>query len=574
MKVSIVIPVYNEEGNLEVIISKMVEVLEEYEETYDYELVIVNDNSTDWTQEIIDNLASKNARIKPVHRHSNPGFGNAVKDGFRNASGDIIVTMAGNKTDDPHDIPRLVRKIEEGYDVVYGSRFIEGGAVEGYPQARMFANRTFNNCVRLFFGMQHKDITNFFKAYRKEVIDDIGDDLEASGFDITVELPLKAHIMGFTGAEVPVTWRQGYDEEFKERSTLKYAKHLLKLFFTGNVISLKDLLGSVASGSKLKLLAALAFGIIVLLGIFSVSDYSKVYETLKNISLFYVLLGFAAISVAYIIRTWRWSVLLRTSGYTAPNVILFNSLMFGFLLNLLLPARVGDIARGAALKATEKTPMGISLTTIVIERAMDMFTLALLLGAGTMFLSKSTTVFAFVISLAIALLLVILLFIAYRYDTFISKKLEKRIPAVQGFMNSMKEGLKRMYHNPGALVLSIAISLPVWILEISGTYMAAMAIKYHIPFSLAAVAGIMSFISQTIPVTIAGIGIYDGTMAGVFTIFGVPYSTGLSLTLVDHYFIRTPVVIIFGAISTIHLGFASRVYFRRHKRFQKVATSF
>jgi hypothetical protein len=89
---------------------------------------------------------------------------------------------------------------------------------------------------------------------------------------------------------------------------------------------------------------------------------------------------------------------------------------------------------------------------------------------------------------------------------------------------------------------------------------AAMAIGYNIPFSLAAVAGITSFLAQTIPLTPAGIGVYEGTMAGVFVLFGIPRSTGFSLALVDH-FVRASVTIIFGMISTIHLGFASRAYF-------------
>jgi uncharacterized protein (TIRG00374 family) len=240
--------------------------------------------------------------------------------------------------------------------------------------------------------------------------------------------------------------------------------------------------------------------------------------------------------------------------------------MFGYFINDLLPARAGDIARGGALKAAEKTPMGISLTTIVIERAMDMFTLALLLGAGAMLLSRSTAVLTWAVaSFAIAFLLIVILFFAYKYDKVISSKLGRRIPAISGFMNTMKEGLDRIYYNPNALILSLALSLPVWFLEISGTYLAAMAIGYRIPFSLAAVAGITSFISQTIPLTIAGIGIYDGTMAGVFALFGVPYPTAFSLALVDHYFVRAPVTIILGVISTIHLGFASRSYFAGKK---------
>lgn len=573
MRISIVIPAHNEEGNLEVLISRLLPVLQEHEETQDYEVVIVNDNSTDRTPAIIEELAGKNPRIKTVHRHSNPGFGNAVREGFRNAAGDIIIPVMGDLSDDHEDIPKLVRKIEEGYDIAYGSRFIEGGATEGYPWAKMLANRVFNNVVRLLFGIKHKDITNAFKAYRREVLEGIGiEKLEANGFDLTVEIPLKAHIMGFRSAEVPVIWhgRERGEAKLKlSENATKYGIRLLNLFFIGNMISLRDLLGSAVSGSKLKLLSALVFGILLLIGIFSFSGYSQVYETIKNASLYYVFLGFIAITAAFFMRTWRWSVLLRTSGYVAPRNILFKSLMFGYFLNYFLPARAGDIARGVALKATEKTPMGISLTTIVIERAMDMFTLALLLGVGAVLLSSSNAVLTLAgVSLAIAFLLVALLFFAYKYDSFISRKLGKRIPAISGFMNTMKEGIDRIYYNPSALVLSIAISLPVWFLEISGTYLAALAIKYPIPFSLAAVAGITSFLSQTIPITPAGIGIYEGTMAGVFTLFGIPLSSGFSLALVDH-FVRASVTLIFGMISTIHLGFASRAYFLEMKR-QKV----
>ncbi len=120
------------------------------------------------------------------------------------------------------------------------------------------------------------------------------------------------------------------------------------------MISLRDLLGSAVSGSKLKLLGALVFGILMLIGILSFSGYSQVYETIKNVSLYYIFIGFLAITTAFFKRTWRWSVLLRTSGHVVPKDILFKSLMFGFFLNYLLPARAGDIARGAALDRIER----------------------------------------------------------------------------------------------------------------------------------------------------------------------------------------------------------------------------
>ncbi len=564
-EISIVVPAHNEAENLPNLLDELLSVLDKHAETRDYELILVNDNSTDNTGELIDEFGRKNPRIKPVHRYFNPGFGNAVKEGLKNATGEIIIPVMGDLSDDPEDIPKLVRKIEEGYDIAYGSRFIEGGATDGYPLAKMVANRAFNNVVGLLFGIKHKDITNAFKAYRKEVLASIGiGTLEASGFDLTVEIPLKAHIMGFTSAEVPVKWRGRERGEAKlklSENASKYGNRLLKLFIIGTIISLRDLFGSVVSGSKLKLLGTMLFGLLLLMGIFSLSGYSEVYETIKKASFFYVLLGFVTITTSFFMRTWRWSVLLRTSGYVVPRAILFKSLMFGYLLNYFLPARIGDISRGAVLKSTENIPMGISLTTIVIERAMDMFTLSILLGVGAVLLSRSTAVLTLAgISLAIAFLLVMMLIFAYRYDSFISRKLGKRIPELAGFMNMMKEGLRKICSNPSAVVLSVIISLPVWFLEISGTYLAAFAIGYPIPFSLAAVAGITSFVSQTIPITPAGIGIYEGAMGGVFVLFGIPLSTGVSLALVDH-FVRASVTLIFGLISTVHLGFASRTYF-------------
>jgi uncharacterized membrane protein YbhN (UPF0104 family) len=128
------------------------------------------------------------------------------------------------------------------------------------------------------------------------------------------------------------------------------------------------------------------------------------------------------------------------------------------------------------------------------------------LGLSTILLSKSGTVLTLSgISFAIAVMLILLLFLASKYDIFISRKLGNRIPAISGFLATMKEGIGKMFDNPSAMILSLVISLPVWFFEISGTYLAARAIEYPISFSLATVAGITAFISQTIPVTPAGI---------------------------------------------------------------------
>lgn len=232
MLVSLVIPAHNEEDNIEVLVKELIERLRE--NNINMEIIIVNDNSKDKTGEKAERLAEFYPFIRVVHRKPPAGFGRAIKDGFKVARGNLLIPVMGDLSDDPEDVLKLIKKAEEGYDVVYGSRFIEGGMIEDYPLLKLLANRCFNNLVRLAFGIKHRDITNAFKAYRKEVIEKIGiDNLESNHFDLTVELPLKAHILGFSSVEVPVTWHgrtSGVSKLKLTRMGHLYIKRLLSIF--------------------------------------------------------------------------------------------------------------------------------------------------------------------------------------------------------------------------------------------------------------------------------------------------------------------------------------------------------
>ncbi len=377
-----------------------------------------------------------------------PGFGNAIRTGFENASGDIIIPVMADLSDDPHDIPKLVRKINEGYDIAYGSRFCKGGATDGYPKMKMLANRAFNNSVRLMFGIRHKDVTNAFKAYRREVLDAIGiKNIEANGFDLTVEIPLKAHILGFKSAEVPVTWhgRERGEAKLKlSQNGHRYGSRLLKMFFVGNLVGLQDLFGSVAKGSQKNLFIAASIGILLLAVIFSLSGFSDILGILSNVSLGYVGIACLMVLLTFLFRTWRWSVLLRTAGYRVPSDTAFKCIMFSWFVNYILPARIGDFARGMALKTTEKTPLSISLPTIVIERAMDLIILALMLVVTMYFFARDSPLFsigagAFV--LGISLILVLLL--VSKYDYIILQKFGSRFQFLRETLPLFKEGIEQ-----------------------------------------------------------------------------------------------------------------------------------
>jgi uncharacterized protein (TIRG00374 family) len=565
--ISCIVPARNEEGNIAKVVDALSPVLGSSPLIRDYEIIIVNDNSTDTTGSLIDSLAKKDSHIRPVHRTSNPGFGNAVKSGMAEVKGDIIIPFMGDLSDNPRDIPRLVERIAEGYDVAYGSRFVEGGSLNNYPRAKLVANRAFNNLVRLSFGMPNRDITNAFKAYRKEVIDTIGiENLESSGFDLTVEIPIKAHILGFRSSEVPVSWYDRTAGEAKlklSRNGSIYGKRFMSLFFHGNLVALKDLFRFFVKGSWLGIILALFFGILILAFLFTLTGFSTIFSLLEKVSVFWILLSCTAILFSFVMRTWRWSVLLRSAGYVYPRDILFKCLMFSWFLNYLIPARLGDIARAVALKTTSDAPFGMTLSTIVIERIYDMVTLALLLGIASLFFFQSSFVYIEIGAFAIIAAMFCVLFIIYRYDETIIRFFEHRFPTIRQSLVLLKEGLVNIVRNPGAMALCFILSFPVWLLEIASIFFAARSIGYDLSFVYATTAGVVAFLAQALPLTPAGLGIHEASITGVLMLFSVPSATGMSIALVDH-FARGLVIYVLGLVATIHIAFASRWFFKKN----------
>lgn len=233
MKLSIVIPAHNEEANLPYVIEGIIAL--RAQKKWDCEIVVVDDNSTDNTPSIADDYARKTKKLVVVHRaEGDNGLGSALRAGTDKTKGDIIIWTMGDRSDDPKDIAKLVTKIHQGYDIVFGSRFVPGGKLHNYPPLKLLSNRLFNTVLRIGFGIKQKDITNGFKAFRREVINKI-EPLSCQDFDITVELPLKAKVAGFKVGEVPVSWTGrvvGVSNLKLSRTAKKYIGTSLKIWKT------------------------------------------------------------------------------------------------------------------------------------------------------------------------------------------------------------------------------------------------------------------------------------------------------------------------------------------------------
>jgi dolichol-phosphate mannosyltransferase len=144
--------------------------------------------------------------LNPCQNPPPYGFGRAVIQGLDHSHGDAIVIMMADESDDCRDVVRYWKLLNEGYDCVFGSRFVAGGGVIDYPRFKLLLNRLANLFIRLLFRIKLNDTTNAFKSYRREVIDGCRP-LIAPHFNLTVELPLKAIVRGFSWTTVPITWR-------------------------------------------------------------------------------------------------------------------------------------------------------------------------------------------------------------------------------------------------------------------------------------------------------------------------------------------------------------------------------
>ena len=204
MKLSVVIPARDEAGALSETVESIAARLDS--EQIDYEVIVVDDASADSTGDIVRAVAVTNQRVRYERSPLPPGFGYAVRHGLSQYTGDAVAIVMADSSDSPDDLIRYHRVLEAGYDCAFGTRFSHGGRVDGYPFAKLVANRLANWCIRALFHHGYDDTTNAFKAYRRAVIDDVAP-LLSNHFNLTVELPLKAVVRGHSYAIVPITWR-------------------------------------------------------------------------------------------------------------------------------------------------------------------------------------------------------------------------------------------------------------------------------------------------------------------------------------------------------------------------------
>ncbi|HUA21904.1 MAG TPA: glycosyltransferase family 2 protein [Bryobacteraceae bacterium] len=201
---SVVVPARDEEGRVGATVEHLYVELRVH--GIEHEIVVVDDGSADSTWSVLERTMARVPTLRPIQNTGEHGFGRAVTFGIDQAHGDAVVVMMADESDDCRDVVRYWEALNEGWDAVFGSRFIRGGGVIDYPAHKLLLNRLANLYLRVLFRAPLNDFTNAFKAYRRRALDGCRPFLSPH-FNLTVELPLKTIVRGYSWTVIPITWR-------------------------------------------------------------------------------------------------------------------------------------------------------------------------------------------------------------------------------------------------------------------------------------------------------------------------------------------------------------------------------
>jgi len=229
MTVAMIVPTYNECENVTPLTQEILAL-----GRVDY-IIIVDDHSPDGTGEIADELAAGDRRVVVIHRPGKQGLGRAYVAGFGKAlelGCTVIMTMDADFSHHPRYIPAMLDLIDEGRDIVIGSRYVPGGGTRNWGVQRQFLSAGANNFARLVLGLQAHDCTAGFRAYRRQVIESIPlEQIRSNGYSFLVEMLYRCQRYGFRVGEVPIIFedRRFGQSKISQQEIIKAVRTVFRL---------------------------------------------------------------------------------------------------------------------------------------------------------------------------------------------------------------------------------------------------------------------------------------------------------------------------------------------------------
>ncbi|WP_456369622.1 lysylphosphatidylglycerol synthase domain-containing protein [Geoglobus sp.] len=510
---SVIIPAHNEASRLESSIEKLVSYLSN--SFSEFEIIIVEDGSTDGTDEIARKLAEKYECVRHIHSDERLGKGRAVFEGVKAARYDVVIYMDADLSTDLAHIRDLVNAIEDGWDIAIGSRLVRGSETKR-PFVRELPSRVYNMLTRIMLGSSIRDHQCGFKAFRKDVVLELGKKVKDNHWFWDTELLVLAQREGLRIREIPVRWVHS------EESSVNVLKTSLYLFSR-----------LMRYSERSFLYFSLGVTLIIFASLIYIANPEKLIYAFREIDAAKVGLAFMVYPLSFIFRGIRFELLMRDirGGVSVGYAIMATSI--SQTLNVITPVRIGDLGR-AYVYAKKDVAYQTSFSGLAAERIYDVIAILIIALASIVFVGME---YFSMLVYALAFLGLIILGVVFLSRT-------------RGYVARVMEDAKSLIFSKKALMF-IPLSTAIWMIDVLVCYIILSSfdpVKIYIP----AFAVAMGNVVKILPLTPGGVGTYEATLTLILS-SAISSDRALAVAIADHA-VKNLSTLVLGLISSLKLG--------------------
>ena len=559
-EVSVILPAYNEAKRIRRTVDVTANTLKEI--TSSFEIIIAEDGSTDGTDEIAAELANTYEYVKHLHSDARQGRGRALNRAFKFASGDILCYIDVDLATDMKHLSELIDSIRyEGYDFSTGSRMMPASDVKR-PLKRGFASKGFNFLTRGFLRSKLYDHQCGFKGFKRDSLFKLLDSVENEHWFWDTELLVRAQHAGYSVKEFPVIWRHGGATKVDLiKDVIGMGLQILRLWW--------QLYGLSAMGCRKKAIMASFLAVILLTLIGTILGVQDIIVSAKTASLSTLMFAALVYIFSWPLRGARYQQILSRLDNPQPLVFLTGTIFISQSANVVLPARIGDIARAYILKQVKSIPLTTGFSSLAVERVFDIIAITTIGALAASIAAADIKLDYWITSMIYVSSGVIALFFAALFGLALSKNgsnhLKNIVCGLSGNTNKAARIAAQFIHEIGVVSVKpksfgvvLITSLMVWLVDIA-TCLAVLSAFPEITIASSSLLALVFLavavgnIAKIFPITPGAIGTYEAALTSVFALGGVDPVIGFTAAVLDHI-IKNSVTLLGSGVALSSFG--------------------
>ncbi|MFC6797369.1 MULTISPECIES: flippase-like domain-containing protein [unclassified Haladaptatus] len=581
VEVSVVLPAYNEEKTIEHTVKTTLDTLATFLPPGSFEVIVAEDGCDDRTPEIADEMEAEFPAVRHFHSDERLGRGGALERAFEASHGRTLVYFDTDLATDMKHLEELVESVRSGeYDIATGSRWMPGKEIDR-PAKRGIPSKGFNGLTRFFLRSDLLDHQCGFKAFDREALFDIMDDVEDNHWFWDTEVLVRAQKKGYRINEFAVEWTPMEDTKVDlVRDVFGMGSQILRVWYEFSV--------SPKINRKTTLGAGTLLTIVALLLMTQYIDFSQVITEMQGADP--VLIGVAAVIylVSWPLRGARYKDILNKLGFREKTGFLTGAIFISQTGNLVFPARAGDAVRAYVVKTRRKVPYPSGFASLTVERVFDLLTITVL--AGAVFILLALTGFTSVEGLSQAITQIsgergqsgryalylagfvgvaaisatALIVASARTESNHIRSFVTRISNdsyadyVAGVLERFAGDVQVVASDKRAFARVGASSLLIWTLDVLTAVVVFAAFGVDLPFTTLLAVGFFAVsvgnLAKVLPLSPGGVGLYEGAFSLlVVALLPVSWEVALGAAIVDHA-VKNIVTVLGGVASMLLLN--------------------